>query len=141
MSEENTILEFDQDISTVEAPPPLPAGEYVGTIVSAVVKTSNNTGNKYVEVRFRVDPEQYPADFDASNDPDGVDLYWRRLMYDTSQRGMYRMRKWCETIGCGMSSRIDPSEWIGLEGRLEVSNKPDQDGVDRAEIDRVHPVS
>lgn len=137
MSEENTvsIIEFSEDISTAEAPLPLPVGEYIATI-EAVETRESAKGNLMIPVTFRISPDDYPADYNAENNPDGVTLRYFRLMAEETPRNKYNLRKFCEAIGAKMGKRIDPSEWLGLTAKLKIRHEK-YEGEDRASIESI----
>lgn len=130
------ILEYSEDISQAEAPPPLPVGEYPATIEAVEQKTSNTTGNEYLAVTLAVSPDDYPADFDADAYPDGVKLSYNRLLVEDTPRARYRMRKWCEAIGAKMSKNIDPTEWLGMATTVGIKHE-EFEGEKRAQIAKV----
>lgn len=123
MSEDTSpgILEYSEDISTAEAPPPLPVGDYMGTI-KEVRKMTSTAGNEYLAVTFHIGVDQFPADYDAENNPDGVTLVYRRLLTDDMPRPRHAMRKFCSAINVPMGRKIDTSEWIGREAKLTLSH-------------------
>lgn len=134
---EVSILEYSEDISTAEAPPPIPVGEYPATIEAVEQKTSATSGNEYLSVALVIAPDDYPADFDGDMYPDGVRLMHNRLITEDSPRARYRMRKWCEAIGAKTGKNIDPTEWIGLNCVVGVAHEP-WEGEQRATIKKVN---
>lgn len=129
-----SIIEYSDDISSAEAPVPLPKGDYIGTIRSAELKQSQK-GNNYVSVAFFIPADQYPATYTDGN-PDGETLTYNRVPADDSARGRYRMRKFCEAIGAVASKKIDLGEWIGLTAKLTVG-EDEYEGEKRAQITKV----
>lgn len=137
MSDElSTIIDFGEDITDAEAPPPLPAGRYTATIREAKPKVSANSGNKYADIAMHIAPDQFPVDFPAENNPDGVTLYFRRLLLEPTPSARFRMRKFCEAIGAPTAKQLDLNDWVGLTCEVEVSNSQ-YEGLPRAEINRV----
>lgn len=133
---EVSILEYSEDISQAEAPPPLPVGEYPATVESVEQKTSNTTGNEYLAITLNISPDDFPSDFDADSYPEGVKLSYNRLLVEDSPRSRYRMRKWCEALGAKMSKQIDPTEWLGMS--LTVGIKHDTfEGEKRAQVAKI----
>lgn len=132
---DNSILEFSEDLSTAEAPVPLPAGDYTAEIRAAEKKTSATTGNEYGSVTFFIAPEQYPADY-TDGDPDGTTLTYNRVSVKDTTAGRYRLRKFCEAIGAKLGKKLDMNEWVGLTATVTVKNS-EYEGEPRAEIDRV----
>lgn len=117
-----TIVDYAEDVTDAEAPPPLPIGNYEPTVTGAAVKVSGK-GNHYYEVALRVPPEQFPADFDASVYPDGVLLFWRRTSAEDTPMGRWQVRQLIEALGAKGGKQIDCNDWIGLATRVAVTHE------------------
>lgn len=131
-----SILEFSEDISDAEAPKALPGGDYLAKIVSAENGTSANTGKARGDVVFRIQPEDFPADFeDAGEFPEGLDVHFYPSTED-NKTSRFRLRKFVEAIGGKTGGRIDMNEWIGKQAviTLEVETF---EGIDRNRIRKV----
>lgn len=122
MSEVSTIVEYGEDIADAVAPDPLPAKEYNAEIRSAEVKTSANTGNRYYAIGIFVSPENYPADYNAENAPDGRTFMYNLLSAEDTPNARYRLKKFLESVGLPMSKRIDVNEWIGQSVIVELKH-------------------
>jgi len=133
--EMSSIIEFDADISQQEAPEPLPVGTYSAQITEVESKVSQS-GNKYAAVSFYVSVDDFPADYPVENNPDGVRLVYRRASLMDTNQGRYGLRKFCESIGAPMSTRIDLNDWVGLEATVEVDHD-EWNGDIRANIVKV----
>lgn len=123
MSEEmETMLEFSEDIGEATLPPPLPSAQYLGEIRSAEVKVSANSGNRYADIVFCIDPTEFPADFEGAEDfPEGMILHYRRLLVEDDRTSRARLRKFIEAIGASTGAQIDMNSWVGLQARLALS--------------------
>lgn len=141
MSDEalDTIIDFSQDISEAEAPPPLPRNDYEGEIRAVTVAVSKNKGTRYADVTFLIRPEQFPADFDPTYYPDGITIHFRRVSLEDTPQGRYSVRQFCEAIGAPMSKRIDINDWVGQTARVTVTHET-YEGRDRAVIQSVAPM-
>ena len=135
--ERPSIRHFSVDISTVEAPDPLPAGDYPATIQRAAVRESK-AGNEYVSVMFHIRPEDYPVDYEVENAPDGTQLSYNRVPWADDRRSHYQLRKFCEAIGADMSANININDWMHHEATVSIEHGT-WEGEDRAEIRRVSP--
>jgi len=134
MSEElNSIIEFDEDLSNVEAPKPLPAGTYDAVIESAETMTSNS-GKPMIKVIFNISADQYPADYVDGN-PEGTKLT-QYLLADNTSRSKFALKRFILAIGAPLSNKIDVTTFIGLPAKVEVGNRMWQD-VEVANIVRV----
>lgn len=129
-----SVFEFAQDLSTQEAPPPLPPRDYVGEITGATAKQSNR-GNTYIDVEFTIQPDQFPADFTGARE--AAKLHYRRLVVSPdTDRNRYQLRKFCEAIHAPLGRRLDINDWIGKVANLKVKATKYM-GEERAEIDAV----
>lgn len=131
-----SIVEFSDDISTAEAPEPLPVGEYPAQITGAEVKISQR-GTKYCAVTFFINVDDYPADFPVENAPDGATIIYRRVGLEDNAQARFGLKKFCESIGAPMATSIDVNDWISLEASVEVDHD-EWEGVVRAQIVRVN---
>jgi hypothetical protein len=129
-----SIIEFSEDISTAEAPVPLPVGEYPAEIRGAEARTSAK-GNRYAAVSFFIAPEAYPADY-SEGDPDGQVLVFQRLSLEDSPAARHRLRKFCEAVGAKAGTKIDLNEWVGLSATVSVTHDT-YEGETRAAIQKV----
>ena len=133
-----SVFEFASDISTQEAPPPLPPRTYVGEVTGALAKQSNR-GNTYIEVEFTINPDQFPLDF-ASTQKEPAKLYYRRLVVSPdTDRNRYAIRKFSDALRVPVGRRLDINDFVGKAANLKVINKPYM-GEPRAEIDAVETV-
>lgn len=136
MSDMPSVIDFSVDISKAEAPPLLPVGEYRATIKAAEAKVSANSGNTYASVTFNVDPDQFPADYDASIYPTGKTMAYNRVLLEDNPTANFRLRKFLEAIQAKGGKSINLNDWVGLEAVIEVDHSTFED-EDREEIKRV----
>ena len=134
----DSIVDFSEDLSDVEAPAPLPKGNYTGVIRTATKKVSKERGTKFAEIMFVISSDQYPADY-TDGDPNGTTIAYRRVSLEDNPRARYGTRLFIESIGAPLGKRIDLTEWAGLEANVEVDHET-YEGVDRPIIRRVMAV-
>lgn len=136
MSELGSIIEYDSDLSEVEAPASLPANDYPATIIGAELGISQNSGKPRVDVTFRIKPEDFPADYeDAESFPEGKDVHFYPGA-STDKASKFRMRKFCEAIGAKLSNRLDLNDWIGKVAILSIE-KEEYEGIEKERIRKV----
>ena len=134
MSDLPSVFEFSTDIADAEAPPPLPVGEYEAQIVKAEPALSQNSGNQYAAVSFRIDPAQYPPDFDGAEIyPDGVTLVYRRVVLEENPVAMYNLKNFLLAIDVAPSKMVDLNEWVGQSARVRIAHEV-YEGVNRHQI-------
>ena len=130
-----SIVEFSEDISEAEAPEPLPERDYPAQISKATKEISATKGTSYFKVFFRVNEEDYPADYDANLAPGGKEIMYI-LSAEDNPNSRHRLRKFCEAIGAPMSRRINCAEWVGLDGKITVKHDM-YEGVNREKVQKV----
>lgn len=125
MTELSSVIEFDEDLNNVEAPKPLPAGQYAATILSAEPMMSKNGEHKMAKVTWSIPAEEYPADYVDGN-PAGTQLT-QYLMLDNTARAKFTLKRFVQAIGAPLSNTVDLTTWLGLAARVEVTNEPFED--------------
>jgi len=129
-----TILAFSEDITNAPPPTPLPVGPYPAEIIGAQKRTSSS-GNEYVQVLMRINPESYPADF-TDGDPDGTTLSFNRLQVEDNGVNRHRWRIFMERCGGPLGRNIDLGALVGLTCTVEISHQ-EYEGEMRAQIARI----
>lgn len=133
------VLEYSEDISNAEAPEPLPDRAYTATIKAVERKVSATSGKPYLAVQFFIARDDYPADYDADNAPEGTVLVFNRVSPEDNAQARFRMRRFCEAIGAPTGRRISIGEWVGLQARVTLKAE-EYEGVRRATITKVEAV-
>jgi len=136
MSEDtSSIMEFSTSLADAEAPPPIPVGEYPARVVKAEIKVSKSSGNRYLALMLRIEPESYPADFENGN-PEGETFSYNRMVLVDAPRERYRLRKFNEALGAPNGSKIDANDYMDLVAMVGVAHGS-WEGETRAEIAKV----
>lgn len=128
------ILAFSEDITNAPPPVPLPVGPYPAEIIGAQRRTSS-TGNEYVQVLMRINPDSYPADF-TDGDPDGTTLSFNRLQVEDTGVNRHRWRVFMERCGGPLGRNIDLGALVGLTCTVEITHQ-EYEGEMRAQIARI----
>ena len=139
MSDLPSVIEFSEDVSKAEAPPLLPAGVYEAQISTVEPKVSVHSGNKYASVMFRIMPDHFPPDYDASFYPDGKLLAYNRVLLEDTPQARFRLRNFLDAIQAKGGKSIDVGTWVGLSAMVEVSHGS-YEGTDKEELGRVTSV-
>lgn len=137
MSDIPSVVEYSVNLKDQEAPEPLPAGKYLGTIRGTENKMSQR-GTLYCEVTFHIEAVQFPVDFKEAPE-DGLTLKFRRVGLEDNPASRFGTKRFIQAIGAPLAKKIDTTEWIGHEAMLEVEHDK-WEGITRAQIARVHPV-
>ena len=135
-TEFTSIIDFGVDLSTVEAPKPLPAGVYDAVIQTAeLTKTKNSEDPKdMLKVTYSISADQYPADYVDGN-PNGTTLT-QYFVADKSVRSMFALKRFLLAIGAPISNQLDATTLIGLPAKIEVANQL-WEGMETARVARV----
>lgn len=131
-----SILSYAEDINDAEAPEPLPEGDYPATIEKVERKTSTNTGNDYISVTFSISTDDYPADYDVNNAPEGKKISYNRLSPDDNIAARHRMKKFISAIGAEGGRDINLNDWVGLSAKLTLQHR-EYEGEQREDIKAV----
>ena len=130
-----SLITFSEDLNDAEAPSPLPPNVYPAEIISAEPKVSQTSGNRYLSVVFRINADNFPADY-TDGDPDGMVLSYNRLLLEDNKAARYRLRKFLEAVGGALSRQLDPNDIIGLTANIDVGTD-EYEGEKRNAIKRV----
>lgn len=131
-----SVFEFAADVSTQEAPPPLPARTYPAQCTGAKAQRSkSNPDNIILGLEFSIDPSVYPADYTEVKDV--TKLYFQRIPINKDDaRTRFQIRKLCETMRVPVSRQLDVNGFVGKMVNLKVKHGEWQ-GIKRAEIDAI----
>lgn len=133
MSELGSIIEYSTSIADAEAPLPLPVGDYPVEISGAEHTESKSSGKPNVKVSLRVNPNDYPADYeDAEAFPEGKTVTYY-VPAGGDRNSMFRMRRFCEAIGAPMGKTIDVNDWIGRTAVASIEHDSFE-GIDRERV-------
>ncbi len=128
-----SVFTYDEDVSQAEAPPPLPVGAYIAEVTSSILKNSAK-GNLNLVLGFKIDADQYPADFKDGN-PDGTTLtHYTSVAND--QPSKFRMKNFTEALGITVRKDLDVASFMGARARVNIVHEL-WDGLMRPKIKSV----
>lgn len=132
---EDSIVELDQNLDAFEDYEVLPKASYVGECVLAEKRVSES-GNEYYYQNWKIDPSEYPADYDVENAPEGTTLNYSRVQVPKSndRRSITSVKKFYRALGLSLKTKdIDPALWVGQKAKLIVDHET-YNGEKRARI-------
>lgn len=141
MSENINIIELDMNLDEFEDFEPLPSRDYEAEVRKAESRISDK-GTEYYYVQFVIHPDDFPADYDRANAPEGLNLIYARLMKPdpADRRSITAMKKWYRALGMDLKTTvINPGEWEGKRAKLTVGIGQ-FNGEDRNEIKAVSTI-
>lgn len=116
------MISLSQNIDDMPEYEPLPSGPYPAEVRHVEVAHSEKIPTGYIKMALMVDPSDYPADYDASNAPEGVPLTYARVRIPTEDRRTVRPFKMLlAALGVSGGSSFDPGEWVGKQVQVLVS--------------------
>lgn len=123
---DDTIVTLDMNLADYEDFEPLPEGSYPVKVTQAEMRTKEETGNDYYYVVLQIHPDDYPADYDVENAPDGTNLTYARLQRPSpkNRRSITAIKKWFEAIGMSTkTTEINPGDWEGKSCKANVNRQ------------------
>lgn len=118
------MIKLALNIEEMEEYSPLPNGPYRSELRDIEVKHSEKLPNGYFYCQFRIDPSDFPADYDAANAPDGLNVVYARVQVPdpNNRRTVAPFKGFLKALGIEVSgATFDPSSWVGSEVQLLLS--------------------
>jgi RNase P/RNase MRP subunit p30 len=137
-----SIIELGSKIEEMEEYEPLPEGQYIATIRSVEIKHSEKLPHGYFNIQMLVEPEQYPADYDAANNPEGTPLTYARVQVPTSEnrRSVNTFRKFLAVLGMEpKGDKFSTEDWVNKEVQV-LLKRTEYQGNPTNNVESVMPV-
>lgn len=118
------IIKLSTDIADMEEYVPLPAGPYRAELRDIEVKHSEKVPLGYFYCSLRIDPSDYPADYDAGNAPDGLNVVYARVSVPdpNNRRTVAPFKAFLKALNVdAKGDSFDPKSWIGKEVQVLLS--------------------
>lgn len=112
------LIKLSGDLSEMEEYQPLPAGPYRAEIREVEIKHSEKVPTGYIYMKLLVHPDDFPADYDRENAPEGVSVTYANVKVPdaSNRRTIGPFKKLLKAVGMeAQGSEFDPSAWIGQE--------------------------
>lgn len=135
MADQVTIIDLDLNLDEMEDYEILPDGAYPAECTQAEVRTSDK-GNSYFYTMWKIDPANYPIDYDKANAPNGSVMNYSRVQVPTpgDRRSITNVKKLMSAMGLSLkTSSIDCSQWVGKQAMINVGHE-DYNGETRNSI-------
>lgn len=116
------IISLDVNIDSVEDFEILPKSGYPAECVVAEIRTSDG-GNDYLYTNWRIDPSDYPADYDRENAPEGTVLNYSRVQVPQAndRRSITALKKLLRAMGLPTAVKtVDPATFVGQKAKIVV---------------------
>lgn len=118
------IIKLSANIEDMQEYQPLPAGPYRAELRDIEIRHSEKVPQGYFYMTFRVDPSDFPADYDAANAPEGLNVVYSRVAIPdaNNRRTVAPYKSLLKALGVDVKGdTFDPKEWIGKEAQLLLS--------------------
>lgn len=137
----SNMITLAADINEMEEYVPLPSGPYVGEIRDVEVRYSEKQPNGYFYITLRIDPDEFPADYDHENAPDGALVSFARVSVPdpNNRRSVRPFKALLTALGLEKGSKFDTGDWIGKEVQVMLSEREYQ-GVPVNNVEGLNPV-
>lgn len=135
---DGSIVELDSNLDSYDDYQILPKGNY-RAVCETVEKRVSDNGNEFYYTNWRIMPDNYPADYDHENAPEGTLLNYSRIQVPTStdRRSITNVKRLMRAIGLDLKTKvIDHEQWVGKEAKLVVGWGT-FNGERRAQIDKI----
>lgn len=136
------LIKLAANLEDMEEYSPLPAGPYRAEIREVEVRFSEKQPNGYLYMVLRVDPSDFPADYDSANAPEGVKVVYARVQLPdpNNRRTVKPFKDFVKALGVQQTgAEFNISEWLGKEVQV-VLTVQDYQGVPTNNVDSVRAV-
>lgn len=138
-----SIIELSQDLNEMQEYEPLPAGPYIAQVRDVEIRHSEKLPNGFFYVQLLIPVENFPADYDAANAPEGLTVIYARVQVPTpeNRRSVRPFKNFIRALGLEDSgNKIDTSEWVNKELQVLLSTSEYQ-GAPVNNVESVSPVA
>lgn len=132
------VIELDENLDETPEPELLPAAWYPAEVQNVEIRQNQKGTGSYFSVKFVISPDDFPANYDVDNWPDGIPLYFNLLRVPTAgdRRAKLNIKRFMETLGLPTDvSTIDAATWIGRPAKVKVEHNT-YEGTTREAIAR-----
>lgn len=120
----SSVIELASNLDEMSEFEPLPSGVYPAELQDVEIRFSEKVPQGYVYCQFRVDPEDFPADYDIGNAPEGLIVVYSRCALPTpeNRRSVRPFRKFLESLGQNTTkAEFNTDEWLNARVQLTLS--------------------
>lgn len=118
------IIELGQDLDQMEEFEALPAGTYTAQLQDVEIRHSEKIPNGYLYIQLIVPTEEFPADYDVGNAPEGLVVTYANVKLPdmNNRRTVAPYKKLLEAVGVkAKGTKFDPNDWIGKDVQVNLT--------------------
>ena len=137
-----SIIDLGMDLDQMEEYEALPDGPYKAEIRDVEVRHSEKVPDGYYYMQLLVPVEEFPADYDAGNAPEGLSIIHARMKVPSQadRRSVAPFKTFLKAIGIKASgSKFDPQDWVGKQVQV-LLKKSDYNGSPVNNVEALGPV-
>ncbi len=131
----DSIVELDMDLDSYADYEALPAGPFPAECILGEKRISDN-GNEYFYLQFLIHPDDFPADYDRENAPEGARLTWACTSVPTAKnrRAITAAKNLLRALGMPTNvNTINAGEFEGKKCKV-IINKGEYNGSPNNQI-------
>jgi len=118
------IIELSTNIEEMQEFEPLPAGPYPAEVRDVEVRYSEKQPNGYFYLVLNIDPNDYPADYDVENAPEGAQIVYARVQVPdaANRRTVKPFKNMLAAFGVKQKgNKFAPDDLIGKHAQVILS--------------------
>lgn len=118
------LIKLNMNIEDMEEYEPLPSGPYPVEVRDVEIRHTEKVPDGFIYLSLRVDPSDYPADYDAANAPEGLIVAYARVQLPTGtdRRKVKPYKSLLRALGVEpKGNEFNPADWIGKTAQALLS--------------------
>lgn len=138
----SNLIQLAGNLEDMQEYEPLPDGPYRAELQDAEIKYNEKTPQGFITAQFKVHPDQFPADYDAANAPEGVTVTqgYVALPDPSNRRTVAPFKRFLTALGVDMKgSDFDPQDWVGREVQV-LLKRGEYQGALLNNIEAINPL-
>lgn len=136
------MIQLTQNLEDMAEFEPLPPGLYTAEVRDISIGHTEKVPEGFLKVSLMIDPADFPADYDAGNNPEGALLTYARVRIPTGadRRAVRPYKKLLEALGVkATGASQDLNSAVGNMVQVLVS-KNEYQGAEVNNVDAVQPL-
>jgi hypothetical protein len=113
-----SIIELGMDLDQMAEYEALPDGPYKAEIRDVEVRFSEKVPHGYYYMQMLVPVDEFPADYDAGNAPEGLNIIHSRMKVPSvdDRRSVAPFKAFLKAVGISTKgNKFDPQDWVGKQ--------------------------
>ena len=137
-----SIIKLASNLSEMAEYEPLPDGLYSAELQDVDHKINEKNPEGFFTITYRISPDDFPADYDAGNAPEGLQVTqgFLALPSATNRRTVRPFKSFLTALGVSTDlDTVDPEEWIGKNVQILLTRSSFQGSLIN-NVDGVSPL-